>query len=150
MVDITDEELREFIDDYAFEDDIIYKTNAYKDFYHQWKVKRSGMILSIALMCAIFLIEMALIYNVLSYEFHVNARELALRKTLGYPLLERYGRLVSMTLSCTILGGVCAVAASYFLDTGMWGSMIIGTGAVILVETALIAFFVRKLEKQNI
>lgn len=150
MVDITDEELREFIDDYAFEDDIIYKTNAYKDFYHQWKVKRSGMILSIALMCAIFLIEMALIYNVLSYEFHVNARELALRKTLGYPLLERYGRLVSMTLSCTILGGVCAVAASYFLDTGMWGSMILGTGMVILVEAALIVFFVRKLEKRNI
>lgn len=150
MLDITDEELREFTENHALEGDIIYKTNAYKDFYHQWKVKRSGMILAIALMCAMFLIEMSLIYNVLSYEFHVNARELALRKTLGHPLLERYGRLVSMTLSCTILGGVCAVAASYFLDTGVWDSMILGTGAVILVEAALIVFFIRKLERRNI
>lgn len=150
MLDITDEELQEFIAAYAFEDDIIYKTNAYKDFYHQWKVKRGGMLLAIALICAMSLVETALIYNVLSYEFHVNARELALRKTLGHTLAQRYQQLVSMTLNCTILGGICAAAVSYFLLGGAWGFMILGTGAVLLVEAALFVYFVRKLERRNI
>lgn len=107
-------------------------------------------MLGIALACAMLLIETLLIYNVLRYEFQVNARELALRKTLGHSLLERYQRLLSVTLSCTILGGICMAAASYFLHARTWLYMVFGAGLVILIEAALILSCVRKLEKKNI
>lgn len=150
MLDITDEELRAFIVANGLEDEIVYKTNAYENFSHQWNVKKGGMVLGIALACAMLLIETLLIYHVLRYEFQVNARELALRKTLGHSLLERYQRLVSVTLCCTVLGGMCMAAASYFLHMRTWLYMIFGTGMVILIEAALIVSCVRKLEKKNI
>lgn len=150
MLDITDEELRAFKAANELEGEIVYKTNAYENFSRQWSVKKGGVVLGIALACAMLLIETLLIYNVLRYEFQVNARELALRKTLGHSLLERYQRLLSVTLSCTILGGICMAAASYFLHTRTWLYMVFGAGLVILIEAALILGCVRKLERKNI
>lgn len=150
MLNITDQEWKNFAAENSLNNEPIYKTNAYDNFYNQWIVKKNSTLLSIALIFMIFVIEVILINNILKYEFYVNAQQLTLKKIQGYRLLERYRRIFMVTFLCTIIGSGCASLISYFITPGMWPYMITAAAAIIIIETVLIILSIRKLESRNI
>lgn len=150
MLDITDEEWQSFVSENNLQNDTVYKTNAYENFYNQWRVKRNSALLSAALICMMFLIEVILIRNILKFEFYVNARLLVLKKILGYSILQRYQRIITITILCTLLSSVCAAVITSFITPGMWIYIIIAAAIVIFVELLLIAICIHKLERRNI
>ncbi|AOY77592.1 hypothetical protein [Clostridium formicaceticum] len=150
MFRISDKEWHTFITENNFQNEIAYKTNAYKNYIHYWQILKRGMIIGIALLGIILLLEGIIINNILSCEYSVNAVELSIKKVVGYGLLGKHKKILITTILFGFIGLTLAVVVSYFLGITSYYFMIAGGLIVILLELVIVVRYVYKLENINV
>ena len=150
MLEISDAEWEAFAEENGIRQEPIYKTNAWENYLNQWNVKKGSIVFSAALIVCMFLMEGILLYQILKYEFYVRGRELLLKKLHGYSFIRRYRGLLTLTLVCTAAGGGAVSVSNYFHFREPPGAMAAAVAGVLLVETALILYLIRKLEHRNL
>lgn len=135
---IPQEKFDSFIADKNMENEIVKVTNAIGQYYFN----RAGIERNIKLMCAISIfiavLEALTIVFTLRLEYTVNGVEMAIKKTLGYGVLERAGRIALMPF---IIIPICTAGAAILVHVYAYGNnlYVIACGAVILIaETTFV------------
>lgn len=147
LYSIPQAKLDSFVSDNNMENEVVRVTNARDQYYFN----RDGIERNLKLMCAISVfiavLEALTIVFTIRLEYTVNGVEMAIKKTLGYGVLERAGRIVLMPF---IIIPVCTAGAAVFVRVFSYGNYlyVIACGAAILIaETVFVISQCKRLDR---
>lgn len=150
IVDLTETEWEEFLNENELQDGIVYKTSVMEEYQERWKTVRQGMIIGLTLFLLMILLELVIVNQVVSYEFKVNAKEFILLKISGTGFMDRYLKLFAFTIVSGFIGIATAVPAGFLMGFGVYKDIVISSLPVILAEIAVTVFSVVRMERINI
>ncbi len=150
MLRIPQGEWEKFINENSLQNDVRYLTNCYENYMFQWTIAQRSMVIGIVLFAILLLMNMVIIRSVLQYEYDVNAKELTLKKILGYGLLQRQKMIFIMTAVSGAIGMTGAVILCLFLESSAWWQVLASGVLVLLVEVVFTVYYSYKMDNINI
>ena len=148
MLRIPSEDLSAFAAENHFE---YTQLNVYENY--QQSVKRAEKICLMTGLLAIvfFLMEAVLIQTVVRLEYNIRAKELAVKKILGYSIFEKNKKILMTTLSVIIVGFLGAVAACIALHiTVAVGFLLLGCLVLSALEAGVVVHNIVRTEKTEV
>ena len=98
-----------------------------------------------------FLMEAVLIQTVVRLEYNIRAKELAVKKILGYSIFEKNKKILMTTLSVIIVGFLGAVAACIALHiTVAVGFLLLGCLVLSALEAGVVVHNIVRTEKTEV
>lgn len=149
MVKINQEELERFLEENAHKQAVGYMTNAYENYIHHLEMAQRNMIFGIVSIGSLLMINSFVTASMMKYEYDINAKELTLKKILGYKLVERYRKIFMITIGSGFVGLIIAFTLAILLGTSVFATLLVAI-LILLIETFFIFIHVRKVEKSNI
>jgi hypothetical protein len=145
-------EVREYVSnlDVDKNNTIYYCTNAYTAYTQYWQLYQRGLIIGFVLFILLLFVEITVIRTIISYEYKVNAVELSIKKVMGYTIMQRYRKILLLTI---VAGVVCVIAVTIILMLFQMTNLffaIIGCGLSIVLEFFVIIFYIHKIENSQI
>ncbi|MCQ4638420.1 hypothetical protein NE619_16945 [Anaerovorax odorimutans] len=150
MFDLTSREWDRLVKENGLEGEIVYRTDVYDNYLHQWELMKRGLLIGIVLVGILLLLEGLLINTVLYYEYYVHAEELSLKKIMGYGLFERNKKIFKLTGICGGISLIIAAAAAWFTETAPISYMVLAGGTMLFVELLLVIRHIVRLERVGI
>ncbi len=150
MYQFGEGEWEQLLTESGLEDEIVYQTGVYENYRIQWKSLKRGMTIGLVLTGIALLLESLLISIILRYEYYVNAEELALKKVLGYPTVERIAKLLKMTFICSSITLIPISVILAFLERGTIWYILLSAGLLLAVELLLIFRYARYFDRINV
>ena len=150
MYQFGEGEWEQLLTESGLEDEIVYQTGVYENYRMQWKTLKRGMTIGLVLTGIALLLESLLISIILRYEYYVNAEELALKKVLGYPTVERIAKLLKMTFICSSITLIPISVILAFLERGTIWYILLSAGLLLAVELLLIFRYARYFDRINV
>ena len=156
MCNITNDELQRVCNDCndeLFNGEFQIKTtvnSAMDNYMHYRNLLQKTLYVSGFLSVLLILLEIILIYFVVKLEYIINAKELALKKILGYTLFERQKKLMLSTIIISVVGIIAAIIINYSLKFSGLAYLLLG-GSLTAVTDILVAMaFIIKTEKTQV
>lgn len=151
MYKITDNEWNEFIEEVDLKDNIHYKTNVYDNFEYQWEIVKRNLYTGVVFLVLMILLEIIVIFQILSYDYKVNAIILAIKKIFGYSLYDRNKKIFILTIIFSLISCIsCVILFSIFQLSKLIPYIILGTLIILVIEIIIIIIKIKKQEKQNL
>lgn len=152
MFKVTDSEIQEFLDKYNLElsGGTCSKVNVYENFEAEHDRAEKMMGIFLVLFLVLFLLETALISTVIRLDYSVNAKELAIKKVLGYSVFEKNRKIFAITIGVMILGMIAAVVISSVYKIANPFTVAAGCGILAAAEIIIIILNIVKTEKAQI
>lgn len=150
MYKLQDDKFDEFIDEYNLESEIHGTSNVYER-YQDGKLKMKRLLkMEVVISLILILLEFIILTTLTKLEFRMNAYKLSLMKILGYSFIERYKKLILLSLFGSLAAMLIFILINlkYKLIPYTYGIIIIGL--VFLLEQVLIHKEIRKIENKNI
>ena len=150
ICNISDNEFNEFLKANSLSDEDIIKTNVYENFNHYWTVTRTMVIILFITMIATIMFEITIIGSIISLEYKINAKDICIKKVLGYNILQRNVHIFVIIFTSVVLGGIITGFALQSL--GMLNYMIVISVCIagIILEILLVCIKIYKIEKTNV
>ena len=148
MLRIPSEDLSAFAAENHFNYTLL---NVYENY--QQSVKRAEKICLMTGLLAIvfFVMEAVLIQTVVRLEYSIRAKELAVKKILGYSILEKNKKILLTTLLVIAVGFLGAVAACIALHiTVAIGFLLLGGLLLSLLEVCVVVHNIVRTEKTEV
>jgi hypothetical protein len=134
----------------GFEGFIRYQTNVRDNYVFQWNTVRRALITSICLFLLLLFMELLIIRTVLYNEYRAYAVELSLKKVLGYNLLHRHRKILTVTCIGGVIGLLCAMLINRILGLTNISYPLLCGAILILTEIITIIWYICKLERKNV
>lgn len=152
MFRLTDAEISDFArrNGFSLTEDYYSKTNVYESFVQTDIRAEKVLILLGILFFFLFLLEVVLISTVIRMEYSVNAKELAVKRVLGYGVLQKNWRIFAATFSVIFLGLAAALTMSLLLELASPLAVIAGCVLPAAAESAVILWNIIKTEKAQL
>lgn len=152
MFKVTDAEIQGFLDKYNLElsGGTYERVNVYENFKAEHERAEKMMGIFLVLFLVLFFLETALISTVIRLDYSVNAKELAIKKVLGYSLLDKNRKIFAITIGVMILGMIAAVVISSVYRIANPFTVAIGCGILSAAEIIIIIWNIVKTEKAQI
>jgi putative ABC transport system permease protein len=150
MYNISDEDFHQFIKNNNLKDQLTVKTNVWDHYLAQWEVSKHLLYINAIFTILILVLEMLIISSIIRLEYQVNSLEIAIKKTLGYSLLNRYRKLIIITLSITLLGVLTSLAGGLIFKVSQWTYLLWGSVAILMLEMIFVIYFLNKADNENI
>lgn len=152
MFKVTDAEIRKFLDKYNLElsGGTYEKVNVYENFKaeHERAEKMTGIFL--VLFLVLFFLETALISTVIRLDYSVNAKELAIKKVLGYSVFDKNRKIFAITIGVMLLGMIASVVISSVYKIANPFTVAAGCGILSAAEIVIILMNIIKTEKAQL
>jgi hypothetical protein len=149
MVNISQTELEVFLEENTHEQAVGYMTNAYENYRHHFELAQRNMIIGIVLFGALLSINSFVTVSMMKYEYDILAKELTLKKILGYKLIERYRKIFMIALISGFIGLIITLTLAILLGTSVLATLLVAV-LILLIEMVFILIHIRKVEKSNI
>ena len=152
MFKVTDSEIQEFLNKYNLElsSGTYDRVNVYKNFQAEHERAEKMMGIFLVLFLVLFFLETALISTVIRLDYSVNAKELAIKKVLGYSLLDKNKKIFAITIGVMILGMIVAVVISSVYKIADPFTVAVGCGILSAAEIIIIIWNIVKTEKAQL
>lgn len=152
MFKVTDSEIQEFLNKYNLElsSGTYDRVNVYKNFQAEHERAEKMMGIFLVLFLVLFFLETALISTVIRLDYSVNAKELAIKKVLGYSLLEKNRKIFAITIGVMVLGMIVAVVISSVYKIADPFTVAVGCGILSAAEIIIIIWNIVKTEKAQL
>ena len=140
-------ELEKIFESYSFSP---ISSNAYEKFQIDYRLQQALFIISIIMICLSEVFYISVVKELLQMDYQINAIELALKKVLGYSIIQknrRYLKLAIISFISDIIISIiyCVVAKNNLYITGLIISI-----SLLIVNLVLLYFLIRLIEKQKI
>ena len=156
LYNITNEELQKLcadVNDELFNGELEIRATAHSamdNYMHYRNLLQKTLYGSCFISILLILLEIILIYYVVKLEYIINAKELALKKILGYTLFERQKKLMLSTIIISVVGIIAAIIINYSLKFSGLAYLLLG-GSLTAVTDILVAMaFIIKTEKTQV
>lgn len=115
---ISDENLRSFAteNDYDLDNDYFYSQNVYDKYLFAAKNVNSSLIIAILCLAVIMTVELMLVGTLVRMEYTVNAKRIAIKKMLGYTLLQSNRPIIIGTGAIYVTITWVALILNYYLE----------------------------------
>lgn len=150
MYKISSKEFNQFIKKHNLRNQIVTKTNALKNYNKKWTAAKRVLYMNFIFSLLILTLEFMIIGSIIKMEYEVNAIELSIKKVLGYSIIEKNRKIITMTVITTLLSIVSAVVVAVMLRSEIVNYLIIGGIIILFMELAVIFFHIRKIENTKI
>ena len=94
--------------------------------------------------------ETALISTVIRLDYSVNAKELAIKKVLGYSVFEKNRKIFAITIGVMLLGMIASVVISSVYKIANPFTVAAGCGILSAAEIVIILMNIIKTEKAQL
>lgn len=124
--------------------------NAYEKFLIEFAIQLTLSIVAVVLVVMILIFYISVLHRVLELDYHVNAMELAIKKTLGYSVWRKnrkhfLGAVVTAALNCI----VALVFRHYYPKLSLLTTLTIPL-AMLLLHILLICILIAMIERQKL
>lgn len=151
LYSLTKEEIELYIKELKDESIEYYITNIYETYLYEWKILQRNMYIGFIFIIMFLIFEILVIRTILNFEYNINAKELSLKKILGYSTFSRYKNLINITITIFVLSLIVIVILNIFFQLNLnFISIIISSFIILLFEIFIICLNVRKIEKHKI
>ena len=152
MFKVTDSEIQEFLNKYNLElsSGTYDRVNVYKNFQAEHERAEKMMGIFLVLFLVLFFLETALISTVIRLDYSVNAKELAIKKVLGYSVFEKNRKIFAITIGVMVLGMIVAVVISSVYKIADPFTVAVGCGILSAAEIIIIIWNIVKTEKAQL
>ncbi len=152
MFKVTDSEIQEFLDKYNLElsGGTYSKVNVYENFEAEHERAEKMMGIFLVLFLVLFFLETALISTVIRLDYSVNAKELAIKKVLGYSVFEKNRKIFIITIGVMALGIITSVVISSVYKIANPFTVAVGCGILSAAEIIIIVWNIIKTEKAQL
>ena len=152
MFKVTDSEIQEFLNKYNLElsSGTYDRVNVYKNFQAEHERAEKMMGIFLVLFLVLFFLETALISTVIRLDYSVNAKELAIKKVIGYSLLDKNKKIFAITIGVMVLGMIVAVVISSVYKIADPFTVAVGCGILSAAEIIIIIWNIVKTEKAQL
>lgn len=152
MFNVTDSDIDNFLDKYGLElsGGAYSKTNVYENFEAEHDRAEKMMGIFLVLFLVLFFLETALISTVIRLDYSVNAKELAIKKVLGYSVFEKNRKIFVITIGVMALGIISAVVISLVYKIANPFTVATGCGVLSAAEIIIIVLNIIKTEKAQL
>lgn len=149
---ISDDKLRTFAENNGFdlENDYFIKTNVYENYKATVQKYDRLSTIAILLFIVIMLIETIFVAVIVRMEYSVNAKEIAIKKILGYSIFQKNKQILSVTLIVYIAVIFMAAIINCFFELSDIRFVAIGCALQLCIEILVIFFLVIKTDKVKI
>lgn len=149
MLEITDEEYASLEEQYAGLK-TLSKTGT-RERCERYKSSFSRILLLNTVISALmFLWEILNIYVIIKSEYQIDAKMLAVKKILGYGLIERNRQILLINMYAAFIGVVAVCIGNIMFGVFKWYYAFVSAAFVLLAETIFIFIFINKTEKSSI
>ncbi|MEG1835150.1 MAG: DUF1430 domain-containing protein [Oscillospiraceae bacterium] len=124
--------------------------SAMDNYMHSRNLLQKTLYGSCFISALLILLEIVLIYYVVKLEYIINAKELALKKIMGYTLFERQKKLILSTIIISTVGLIAAVIINYSLKFSGVAYLLLGGSLTAVVDILVALAFIIKIEKTQI
>lgn len=152
MFKVTDSDIDNFLNKYNFKlsSDTYERVNVYENFKAEHERAEKMMGIFLVLFLVLFFLETALISTVIRLDYSVNAKELSIKKVLGYSLLDKNRKIFAITIGIMILGMIAAVVISSVYKIANPFTVAAGCGILSAAEIIIIIRNIVKTEKAQL
>lgn len=153
MIKATDNELEVFArnNNFSLENDYFSKLNVYEN-YKQSLLRNEKILIMLYGLILIFLImESILIGTVVKIEYNINAKELAVKKILGYSILQKNLKIFLLSIIVIVIGFIFSVILCSLLrivTTILF--LFLGCVMLSLIEILFIFYYIVKIESTQV
>lgn len=126
------------------------KTNVYKVYLNHWRVQKRELTMGVALFALLLLIDVFILRAIINYEYVVNAREIILKKTVGYSFLKRYKKIFVSLLSSSAIGMIMVIVIECLWTKNPDPSSVMGCIILIALEALITGIYTARVEKSKI
>lgn len=113
-------------------------------------VARRILLLNSVISLSLLLLGVLLVVTILRLEFIIHAKELAVKKMLGYSLLQRNKTVFFLNLFASVIGLITVSVATLMFDLGQLSTVLILFGGLCVAEQLLIIWCVIHLERKRV
>lgn len=102
-----------------------------------WEASVTGLreaVFSGSVLAMLLLMECLLLFLTVRFEYMIKARELALKKILGYGVFEQNYELFVLNTIATLIGGTAACVISVMYNLAPWRYIVMGVLVMLLFE----------------
>lgn len=128
-----------------------YSVENIKDWYNGlWSLQNRSLLVALILTILFIILEFQISVLVLSILYETKAKELVLKKVLGYSTFERYRRffILSLTLSGLSLG--ISIGIYFYMNLGIISNMIYGSIIVLVLDFLILTYLTKKYDRLEV
>lgn len=153
MIRATDDELISFAikNNFSFENDYFNKLNVYDNYIHSLLRNEKTLVMMYLLMLILLIMESLLVSNVVKLEYNINSKELAIKRILGYSILQKNKKIFLLTSIVVITGFVSSILICIIysiVNTLLF--LLLGYLVLSTIEILVILYYIIKTEKIEI
>lgn len=150
LYDIAADDFDAFIEQNYLMNDIVIKTNVYELYLNHLSNLKRAAILSLVLSVFFVVLDFILIRFVLELEYSINAKELTLKKTLGYTVFEKNKKIIVLSLITNLLSGITMVIIAALTEVYNFQHILPAFVVLLLFELLMIGRNINRIEKESI
>lgn len=125
-------------------------TNIGDWFQGLWELRNRSLLITLILTILFLILEVQTAILVLRMFYEINAKELTIKKVLGYSVIDRFKSLFLVTIISLISTFVLALFLSIWTGIGIAEYIIFSSLLVFLGNVILIYFLINKMDKLQI
>jgi hypothetical protein len=115
-----------------------------------WALQNRGLLIAVIITLLVLVLQAQISNIVLQLEYEVNARELTVKKTMGYAAHERYRGMFFTIIGICIATFLCAVVVGGYFKITMLSYLSAGSAIVLILDLALFSFLIRRADRVQI
>lgn len=152
VYNVSEEEVLEFAahDGYDLNPDKLQLSNVYDTFLTTNVKTMQALLLAYVILVIMLLLETCMISVVIRMEYTIHAKELAIKKVLGYSIFQRNRKIFVITFGVIGVGLAAALILNGFLELANPALIILGCLLLAAIEAAVILFNIVRIEKSQI
>ena len=150
ICNISDNEFNEFLKGNSLSNEDVTKTNVYENFNYYWTVTRTMVAILFITMLITIVFEITIVNSIIALEYKVNAKDICIKKVLGYNILQRNLHVFIIIFTSVILSGLIT---GFALNSLRMLNYVIIIGVCItsiILELLLVCIKIYKIEKANV
>lgn len=115
-----------------------------------WQLQNRSLLIAIVLTILLLILEIQTAILVLRMFYETNAKELTIKKVLGYSLFDRFKIVFLITGFSFVIASIVAFILSVCTEFGVTHYILAGNSVVLLVDIILALYLIRKMDRLQI
>lgn len=152
MFDLSGIELEDLENKYGLSEMGMYlsSNSVIEEYEYYANQLRKALISNMVITILMIILEVVIISTILKLEYMVNAKELALKKVLGYSVFEKNKAIEYLIILSSLVGLSFTVALTLMYKIAIWYLIVLSGIGVLIVEHLVVTYYAIKIEKTSV
>lgn len=147
---IEETEFLNYVSKNKMENELVANNNILVNYEFNWNNAKRLLILNTIVTLLIILLELLIMSIILNLEYKVNSLELAIKKTIGYSILQKNSKIIFSTIILTTISCLTVITILSIFDFNNIFLISLISILFLILELLIILLLINRIEKINI